>query len=37
MNTLTMLVLRYVGAGTVEFLVDSVTSDFYFCEMNTRL
>lgn len=27
----------YVGAGTVEFLVDSVTSDFYFCEMNTRL
>jgi len=27
----------YVGAGTVEFLVDSVTDDFYFCEMNTRL
>eukprot|EP00981_Chlorochromonas_danica_P011305 scaffold3867_cov150-Ochromonas_danica.AAC.7 len=27
----------YVGAGTVEFLVDSVTQDFYFCEMNTRL
>jgi 3-methylcrotonyl-CoA carboxylase alpha subunit len=27
----------YVGAGTVEFLVDSVTNDFYFCEMNTRL
>ncbi|CAE7638923.1 MCCA, partial [Symbiodinium microadriaticum] len=27
----------YVGAGTVEFLVDSVSSDFYFCEMNTRL
>jgi len=27
----------YVGAGTVEFLVDSITSDFYFCEMNTRL
>jgi len=27
----------YVGAGTVEFLVDSVTGDFYFCEMNTRL
>jgi len=27
----------YVGAGTVEFLVDSVTSEFYFCEMNTRL
>lgn len=26
-----------MGAGTVEFLVDSVTSDFYFCEMNTRL
>lgn len=26
-----------MGAGTVEFLVDSVTQDFYFCEMNTRL
>lgn len=29
--------VRYEGAGTVEFLVDSVSSDFYFCEMNTRL
>ena len=28
---------RYVGAGTVEFLVNSETLDFYFCEMNTRL
>lgn len=27
----------YVGAGTVEFLIDTVTNDFYFCEMNTRL
>ena len=27
----------YVGAGTVEFLIDSITKDFYFCEMNTRL
>ena len=27
----------YVGAGTVEFLVDTITNDFYFCEMNTRL
>jgi 3-methylcrotonyl-CoA carboxylase alpha subunit len=27
----------YVGAGTVEFLVDSMTGEFYFCEMNTRL
>lgn len=27
----------YVGAGTVEFLVDSKTKEFYFCEMNTRL
>ena len=27
----------YVGAGTVEFLVDSITGEFYFCEMNTRL
>jgi 3-methylcrotonyl-CoA carboxylase alpha subunit len=28
---------RYVGAGTVEFLVDPITQTFYFCEMNTRL
>ena len=27
----------YVGAGTVEFLVDDGTRDFYFLEMNTRL
>lgn len=27
----------YVGAGTVEFLVDTTTNEFYFCEMNTRL
>lgn len=27
----------YVGAGTVEFLIDSVSNEFYFCEMNTRL
>jgi 3-methylcrotonyl-CoA carboxylase alpha subunit len=27
----------YVGAGTVEFLVDSISQEFYFCEMNTRL
>ena len=29
--------VNYVGAGTVEFLMESGTSDFYFCEMNTRL
>ncbi|HYN83766.1 MAG TPA: carbamoyl phosphate synthase, partial [Pyrinomonadaceae bacterium] len=28
---------RYVGAGTVEFLVSDTTRDFYFLEMNTRL
>jgi 3-methylcrotonyl-CoA carboxylase alpha subunit len=27
----------YVGAGTVEFLMEAGTTDFYFCEMNTRL
>ncbi len=27
----------YVNAGTVEFIVDPTTRDFYFLEMNTRL
>jgi acetyl-CoA/propionyl-CoA carboxylase biotin carboxyl carrier protein len=27
----------YVGAGTVEFLVDPASGDFFFLEMNTRL
>jgi propionyl-CoA carboxylase alpha chain len=27
----------YVGVGTVEFLVDADTGDFFFLEMNTRL
>ncbi|MBW4716333.1 acetyl/propionyl/methylcrotonyl-CoA carboxylase subunit alpha [Saccharothrix obliqua] len=27
----------YVGAGTVEFIVDGTTGDYYFMEMNTRL
>ena len=28
---------RYVGVGTVEFLYDSDTKDFYFIEVNTRI
>lgn len=27
----------YVGAGTVEFILDRRTHDFHFMEMNTRL
>mmetsp|Transcript_19648 Transcript_19648/g.57328 ORF Transcript_19648/g.57328 Transcript_19648/m.57328 type:complete len:715 (-) Transcript_19648:653-2797(-) len=27
----------YMGAGTVEFLLDSNTNEYFFCEMNTRL
>jgi len=27
----------YVGAGTVEFLFDDITKEYYFMEMNTRL
>ncbi len=29
--------LKYRGAGTVEFLVDAKTFDFYFLEMNARI
>lgn len=29
--------IGYVGAGTVEFLVDAVRGDHYFLEMNTRI
>ena len=28
---------RYAGAGTIEFVVDADTFDFYFLEMNTRI
>lgn len=27
----------YVGAGTVEFILDKNTNEYYFMEMNTRL
>ncbi len=29
--------INYSGAGTIEFIMDSVTKTFYFMEMNTRL
>jgi urea carboxylase len=29
--------VRYRSAGTVEFVLDSLTEDFYFLEVNTRL
>lgn len=29
--------IRYIGAGTIEFIFDNSTKDFYFMEMNTRL
>lgn len=29
--------IDYVGAGTIEFIFDNRTKDFYFMEMNTRL
>ncbi len=29
--------INYLGAGTIEFIFDNQTKDFYFMEMNTRL
>ncbi len=29
--------LKYENAGTIEFIMDSVTQEFFFMEMNTRL
>jgi acetyl-CoA carboxylase biotin carboxylase subunit len=29
--------IRYVGAGTIEFIFDNTTKEFFFMEMNTRL
>ena len=31
------LAVGYVGAGTVEFIMDTKTNEFFFMEMNTRL
>jgi acetyl-CoA carboxylase biotin carboxylase subunit len=29
--------INYIGAGTMEFIFDNTTKDFFFMEMNTRL
>jgi acetyl-CoA carboxylase biotin carboxylase subunit len=29
--------INYIGAGTIEFIFDNATKEFYFMEMNTRL
>ena len=29
--------INYVGAGTIEFIFDNLTKEFFFMEMNTRL
>jgi acetyl-CoA carboxylase biotin carboxylase subunit len=29
--------IKYAGAGTIEFILDPATSEFYFIEMNTRI
>jgi acetyl-CoA carboxylase biotin carboxylase subunit len=29
--------INYIGAGTFEFIFDSITKEFFFMEMNTRL
>lgn len=29
--------INYVGAGTIEFIFDNITKEFFFMEMNTRL
>lgn len=29
--------IRYLGAGTIEFIFDNTTKEFFFMEMNTRL
>ena len=29
--------INYIGAGTMEFIFDNTTKEFYFMEMNTRL
>ena len=31
------LAVGYQGAGTVEFIVDTDTGEYFFMEMNTRL
>ena len=37
LHEIKLVFLHSIGAGTVEFIMDKYTHDFFFMEMNTRL